>query len=42
MKHITERVMIFEHPFETTPVTTCFLSLFFGQKQWREKKEERE
>jgi len=34
--------VIFEHPFETAPVTTSFLSLLIGQKQWREKKEERE
>lgn len=36
------RVVIFEHPFETTLATTSFLSLFIGQKQWREEKEERE
>jgi len=34
--------MIFEHPLETTLVTTSFLSLFIGQKQWREKKKEKE
>jgi len=35
-------VVIFEQPFQTTYVTTSFFSLFIGQKQWREKKEERE
>jgi len=33
--------VIFEQPFDTTFVTTSFFSLFIGQKQWREKKEER-
>jgi len=36
------RVVIFEQPFDTTFVTIFFLSLFIGQKQWREEKEERE
>jgi hypothetical protein len=34
--------MIFEQPFGTTYLTTFIFSLFIGQKQWREKKEERE
>ena len=37
-----KRVMIFEHPLETTLVTTSFLSLFIGQKHWKEKNGERE
>jgi len=37
----TKGVVLFEQPYETTYVTT-FFSLFIGQKQWREKKEERE
>jgi len=36
------RGVIFEQLFPTTFVTTSFLSLFISQKQWREKKEERE
>jgi len=39
---IRYRVVIFEHSFETTLVTTYFPSLFISQKQWKEKKEERE
>jgi len=35
------RVVIYEQPFEATFVTISFLSLFIGQKQWKEKKEER-
>jgi len=31
--HNILRALIFEHPFETTLVTTYFLSLFIGQKQ---------
>jgi len=34
--------MIFEQLFDTTFMTTFFLSLLIGQKQWREKKDERE
>jgi len=33
--------VIFEQPFFTTILTTFFSSLSIGQKQWREKKEER-
>jgi len=33
--------MIFEQPFDTTFMTTFFFSLLIGQKQWKEKKEER-
>jgi len=36
------RGVLFEQPFETTFVTTSFFSFFIGQKQWREKKEEKE
>jgi hypothetical protein len=36
------RVVIFEQPFLTTIMTTSFSSLSIGQKQWKEKKEERE
>jgi len=35
------RAMIFEQPFGTTYLKTFLVSLFIGQKQWREKKEER-
>jgi len=34
--------MIFEQSFGTTFLTTFIFSIFIGQKQWREKKEERE
>jgi len=36
------RAMIFEQPFGTTFMIIFFFSLFIGQKQWRDKKDERE
>jgi len=42
MSTFYQRLVIFEQPFDTTFMTSSFLSLFIGQKQWREKNEERE